>query len=179
MSEAELIRLAQKKDKQAFAELFRIHYAFLFHYLLKLTMSREMAEDTLQDAMLKAYLHIQDYNGSSSFSTWLITIAGHTYLDRLRKDKREQAWLTDRRLMLNRQLAWQLQEKGEQWSDLLEKFSRLRPDIRMAVVLKHYYGYSYDEIAEMTGVRSGTIKSRVHTGITELRKGDDQDEGHA
>lgn len=178
MSETELIRRARKKDKQAFAELFRIHYAFLFHYLLKLTLSKEVAEDVAQDAMLKAYLHMNSYTGASSFSTWLITIAGRSYLDRLRKEKREKAWLLQEQVNKSRQLAWQLQGKNEQWSDLLEKFSRLKPDLRMAVVLKHYYGYSYDEIAEMTGVRSGTIKSRVHAGIIELRKGDDQDEGH-
>lgn len=179
MSEAELIRRARKKDKQAFAELFRIHYAFLFRYLLKLTLSREAAEDAAQDAMLKAYLHMNSYNGASSFSTWLITIAGRTYLDRLRKEKREKEWLLQEKANRNRQLAWQLQEENEQWSDLLDNFSHLRPEIRMAVVLKHYYGYSYDEIAEMTSVRSGTIKSRVHAGITELRKENDQDEGHA
>lgn len=170
MSEQELIRSAQKKDKAAFAELFRSHYLFLYHYLLKLTLSRETAEDVLQDTMLKAYLHMEIYDGSSAFSSWLVTIAGRTYLDRVRKEKREKAWLEGRRQAERRRLAWQLGAKNERWSDILEHFSLLKPDVRMAVLLKHYYGYTYDEIAKITGVKSGTIKSRVHTGIQELRK---------
>lgn len=171
MSETELICLAQEKNKPAFAELFRRYYAFLFHYLLRLTLDREMAEDLVQETMLKAWIHIGNYNGSSEFSTWLVTIAGRTYMDILRRKKHERKWMNERREMAKRQLIWQLQTENEEWSDLLESFSRLAPEVRIAVLLKHYYGYSYQEIADMTGEKSGTIKSRVHTGIQKLREG--------
>ncbi len=56
------------------ANLLREHYAFVFHYLLKITMDRPVAEDMAQETMIRAIERIDRYDGSSKFSTWLITI---------------------------------------------------------------------------------------------------------
>lgn len=170
MSKQELIERAKQKDKEAFATLFQMHYLFLYRYLLKLTLHHETTEDIIQETMMKCFLHINKYNASSSFSSWLITIATRTYFDILRKKKHEREWINHQMEAGKHQLSWQLQSINERWSDMMESFSELKPDVRCALLLKHYYDYSYDEIAQMTGEKCGTIKSRVHYGIAHVRK---------
>lgn len=170
MSEQELIERAKQKDKEAFAELFQMHYLFLYRYVLKLTLHHETTEDIIQESMMKGFFHINKYDASSSFSSWLITIATRTYFDLLRKKKREREWIAQQQQAGKHQLTWQLQSINERWSDTMESFSKLKPDVRCALLLKHYYGYSYDEIAQMMMEKSGTIKSRVHYGIAYVRK---------
>lgn len=63
-----------------------------------------------------------------------------------------------------------------EWSEVLDALSRLSSAHRMAVLLKHYYGYSYDEIGEMLEIPSGTVKSRVAAGLVQLRKELNEDE---
>ncbi|MTT32889.1 RNA polymerase sigma factor SigY [Terrilactibacillus sp. BCM23-1] len=171
MSDRLLIDKAKNKNKDAFAELFLRHRDFLYRYLLKLTLNPDLSEDIVQDTMLKSYQNIKKYNGSSSFTSWLITIANRIYFDILRKKKRERNWIKQQQILGQRKLSWQLQQNNDRWSATLESFKELKPDIRAAVLLKHYYGYTYDEIGKLMGVKSGTVKSRVHVGLIQLRKG--------
>lgn len=84
----ELIRQAQQGDASALAGLLREHYNFLFKYLIKATMDPSLAEDLVQDTMVRAMEKIGNYNGTSAFSSWLITIATRLYIDRKRRWKR-------------------------------------------------------------------------------------------
>ncbi|MEI2663662.1 RNA polymerase sigma factor SigY [Rossellomorea sp. LJF3] len=168
MDEREWIKLAKKGNHEAFAQLFREHYPFLVKYLIKVTMNRDQAEDLAQDTMAKCVEKIHQYNGKSKFSTWLISIATNRYIDLQRKKKREETWQKEE--MNGRKLKWELESRNEEWNDVLAALSTLSEDIRLPIILKHYYGYSYDEIAHMTEIPPGTVKSRVHHGITRLRK---------
>jgi RNA polymerase sigma-70 factor (ECF subfamily) len=70
-----------------------------------------------------------------------------------------------------RHIEWQGKVNGGgTWTETLQALGRLTPELRMAVVMKHYYGFSIKEIAEMTGVPEGTVKSRIYNGIQMLRK---------
>lgn len=84
------IKQAQSGDQKALALLFHHYYPFLFKYALKLTWSRETAEDFVQETMLKAMTHLSSYNGTSRFSSWLVTIGTRQYFDQIRKCKREK-----------------------------------------------------------------------------------------
>ncbi len=68
-------------------------------------------------------------------------------------------------------IKWQSQSANEDWHQLLELLGELKDDLRIPIILKHYYGYSYDEIASMLQIAEGTVKSRVHKGIQLIRKG--------
>lgn len=164
------IKQAQLGNKDAFTELFHMHYSFLYKYLLKVTMSRELTEDIVQETMLKCYDNIRRYNGRSKFSSWLITIATRLYIDILRKQKREQIWLKHEKIVFTRQLKWQMQTDNLQWLEVMDMMTKLDAEVRMAILLKHYYGFSYDETASILKMKTGTVKSKVHYGLLALRK---------
>lgn len=168
MKENEWIMLAKKGDNLALAHLFQDNYSFLVHYLMKLTYSFETAEDLAQETMAKALEHFVNFKGKSKFSTWLISIATRLYIDKKRKQKREDLWRNQEQSL--RLIKWQSQSDNEDWNHLLESLGKIKDDFRIPIILKHYYGYSYDEIASMLQIPEGTVKSRVHKGIQLVRK---------
>ncbi|MEO3945014.1 RNA polymerase sigma factor SigY [Gorillibacterium sp. CAU 1737] len=171
--ERQLMERAQGGDMDALAELLQEHYRFLYHYLLKITLNPDKAQDFTQDTLLRSVEKIHTFDGRSKFSTWLITIATRLVIDADRKRKREWRFLqrqAKEQEDSSRLLRWRLESQGAEWTDVLEGLSTLKEEQRFAVVLRHYYGYSQQEIAAITGVPEGTVKSRVHLGLKSLRK---------
>lgn len=162
------IELAQGGDQSALAKLLHANYAFLVQYLIKITLQPPLAEDVAQETMIRAIEHIERYNGTSKFSSWLITIATRIYLDILRKEKREHKWHEEEASL--RKLQWEANSKGERWFDSVEALSKLQEEMRIPIILKHYYGYSQMEIAKLLELREGTVKSRIHYGLQQLRR---------
>ncbi|HJV16358.1 MAG TPA: RNA polymerase sigma factor SigY [Bacillales bacterium] len=164
----EWIMKAQKGDHSAFALLFKENYPFVVKYLLKITMNPDTAEELAQETMAKCVQKIQLYNGKSKFSTWLISIATNIYIDQCRKKKREKIWQYHEEIA--RKLKWHFESRNEDWNDALAALAKLSEEVRIAIILKHYYGYSYEEIAEWMKISTGTVKSRVHNGLIAVRK---------
>src|ERR1700730_1988194 len=75
MSEAALVSMAKLGDSDAFVELSRLHSNRLLRTIYNITRNWHDAEDALQDATLRAFSHLKDFQGKSSFSTWLTRIA--------------------------------------------------------------------------------------------------------
>lgn len=168
MDEKDLIRKAKKGDSLALSTLLQQNYSFLVKYLMKITLHPQMAEDLAQETMMKCIEKIQLYNGQSKFSSWLITIATNLYIDSQRRKKREKSWQEQEQAL--RKMKWQAGQMNEEWLDVIDTLARIHEDIRTPIVLKHYYGYSYEEIGEMMGIAEGTVKSRVSNGLKKLRK---------
>lgn len=170
MSESILIEKAKRGDSNALAVLLQQNYQFLLKYLIKITMNRSIAEDLTQEAMLKAIEKISLYNGKAKFSSWLISIATHQYIDEVRKKKRERNYVKDQHAM--RDIRWRVENNSSQneWPEVLDVLNALTDNQRIPIILKHYYGYSLDEISEMMNKPVGTIKSRIHNGMNAIRK---------
>ncbi|MBW7456932.1 RNA polymerase sigma factor SigY [Paenibacillus sepulcri] len=168
MDELDQIKRAQRGDSQAMAQLLKAHYSFLMKYLIKMTMNPVLAEDLAQETMLRCVEKICLYNGKSKFSSWLITLATRIYFDQMRRTKVERQW-RDREQALRR-TEWQLKARQEERTDAMQALSRLGYEWRLPILLKHYYGYAYDEIADMMDIPPGTVKSRIHHGLQQLRK---------
>lgn len=169
MDERLLIDRAKRGDNEALASLLEAQYPFLYRYLLKITLNPHLAEDLAQETVVRCIARLGSYKADrSKFSSWLMTIASRLYIDELRKRKREVPGTPDDQG--GRLLAWQAAAQGADWPDVLDALGKLPREMRTSVVLKHYYGYSQDEIAQMTGVPEGTVKSRIHHGMRLLRK---------
>ncbi|WP_096199993.1 RNA polymerase sigma factor SigY [Bacillus sp. FJAT-45350] len=165
-----LIEKALDGDDDAFAQLFHRYYSFLYKYLVKLTLDEELSGDIAQETMLKCYTHLSTYKAEGKFSTWMISIASKHYIDLLRRKKRERKWLDQIKHTLSRQMSWQATIQGMEWSDVFSDFNQLEADVRVPILLHHYYGYTYEEISKIIGIKEGTVKSRVHNGLKKLRK---------
>jgi len=168
MDEKDLIRKAKKGDALALSKLLQQNYSFLVKYLMKVTLHPQIAEDLAQETMMKGIEKIQLYNGESKFSSWLITIATNLFIDQQRRKKREENWLEQEQAL--RKMKWNAAIMNEEWNDVLDVLAQINEEIRMPIVLKHYYGYSYKEIGKMMGIAEGTVKSRVSNGLKSVRK---------
>lgn len=168
MEEKELIESAKRGNDHSFAKLFQANYPFLLKYLLKVTMNPDTAEELAQETMVKCIEKLSYFKGDAKFSTWLIAIASNLYMDKKRKWNRERIWKKNE--AYTRKLKWQLESRCEDWSDVMEALGKLPDDVRLPIILKHYYGYSYEEIGSMLNKSPGTMKSRVHNGMQQMRK---------
>ncbi len=160
-----------KHDKSAFSQLFQQYYTFLYRYLFKLTMNKEMTEDLLQETMIRAYINLPKYRYQSKFSTWLISIATRLYLDEQRKktrDRKRQQQLTENE---KRKIKWELEQGNLDWSLHLDLFASLSIETRTLILLRHYYGYSLEEISAMTKLRKRDSKVSYPLCVKEIKRG--------
>jgi len=165
LDEPTLIARSQRGDAVALALLLQQNYLAVKKYLVTVTLDRTLAEDLTQETMIRAIERIGQYGGRSKFSTWLIAIATHLYVDTLRRRRLEQRTQAE--------MAFQGPSPDgpwADWQDLLGRLAGLPRDVALPVVLKHYHGYTYEEIAEWMGIPVGTVKSRVHNAIRVLRR---------
>lgn len=169
-----IIKQAIRGDEQALARLLRDHYTMLYRYLLKVTMNKSMTEDLVQDTMLRAIERIHTFRRQSKFSTWLISIGTRLYIDEMRKKKRERQWQSEEQAL--HALRFGAAMKQAEWDDALDALGKLSYDIRLPILLKYYYGYAYEEIAQWLNIPIGTVKSRLHNGLKQLRKELNDDE---
>lgn len=166
--ETKLIKQAVRGDSRALSELLRQYYSFLYQYVLKVTMNKIRAEDITQETMLKAIEKIATFKNKAKFSTWLITIASRIVIDRVRRNEQEKHWLQKEQAM--RTIRCDTWQRGDEWPEALEALGTLSSDIRIPVLLKYYYGYAQEEISSMLDIPVGTVKSRLHNGLKQLRK---------
>ncbi|CAM4188119.1 RNA polymerase sigma factor SigY [Paenibacillus alkaliterrae] len=166
--ETKLIKQAVRGDSRALSELLQQNYSFLYQYVLKATMNKSLAEDVTQETMLKAIEKIASFQGKAKFSTWLITIASRHVVDRVRRNEREKHWIQEEQSL--RAVRYDTLQRMNDWPEALQALGELSSDTRMPVLLKYFYGYTQEEISAMLDIPIGTVKSRLHNGIKQLRK---------
>lgn len=160
---------AQAGNQEAMAQLLYSNYEIVLKYLIKFTFSMSVAEELVQETMIKAIEKISMFSPDrAKFSTWLISIAQNIYIDSLRKKKREQKYV-------NEDISLEDLTENQYFYDntintVIEALSHIREDVRLPIILKHYYGYSLEEIALKMSIPLGTVKSRIHNGLSAVRK---------
>jgi RNA polymerase sigma-70 factor, ECF subfamily len=178
-----LVERARSGDLEAFNEIVVIYQDYLFALVVRVVRDRESAADAVQEALFSCYRNLDKFRGDS-FRSWLTRIALNAATDVLRYRKRRPAdpypeWEDD---------AWQ-PPTGEEASPertamrrqtaqaLTAAMAEITTDQRQAIVLYDVEGFDYQEIADMTGVSLGTVKSRIHRGRLALREllGDDME----
>ena len=171
---AELVARAKAGDHQAFEQLVIRYRPRIFALALHLTGSPSDADDITQDAFLKAYARLCDFEGRSQFFTWLYRIALHRALNIKRdRGRRPTSPLDDPRIKAaiavdagGPEHAVVLQES---YAHLLAGFDRLSPMLRTTVVLTTLQGLSHKEAAVVLDTTEGTIAWRVHEARRKLR----------
>lgn len=156
-------RLAIAGDKKAFDQLVRKHQSRVRKFFLAQTLGdSQLSDDLAQDTFVKAYTHIRDFHGTSSFSTWLMRIAYNTYYDHCRSlhptvdletiSCQSQSIYSDTMIR----------------SDIYEALSQLSEVQRTCITMQLIDGRSIDEIADITGMPQGTVKSHLKRGKDQM-----------
>lgn len=175
--EAEVIARAVTGDLAAFNQLVVRYQNLAYSVAYRTLQDDATAADVVQESFIKAYRSIGAFQGGS-FKSWIIRIVANTCYDLLRSRQRK---LTDSLddLIENDDYAPQLVDPTDtpqshvermELSALLERsIQALPPDQRLVLTLCDVHGYAYDEIAEMTGVPMGTVKSRINRARARVR----------
>jgi len=170
-NDRELVKRAQKEDKEAFEELVRRHQARVFAVAGGILRNKEDVEDIAQQVFLKAYFSLKRFDQRAAFSTWLYKITVNECWDLLRKRKvRPLLYEAD----LSEEQARQYgasEERAEQAQDVSERLEKrqelerlldcLEERDRTMLVLKEVQGFSVEEIAEVLGINGNTVKVRL------------------
>ncbi|CAN5277525.1 sigma-70 family RNA polymerase sigma factor [soil metagenome] len=180
LPDGELIARAQIADLDAFNHLVNRHQNAVYSVALRYMRAPDLADDVTQDTFLRAYRSIDTFKNDNGvgFRSWLVRIASNRSLDVLRSQKRRPADSLDA-AMDDEESNWspedpsetplQFTERGDLAQHLEWALGQISPDQRMVVILSDIQGHSYDEIAEITGVAPGTVKSRLHRARARLR----------
>jgi len=165
---AELVARAKLGDSAAFDELVRKYRGRVYSLALHLTGDASDADDITQDAFLKAYHKLAEFEGRSEFFTWIYRITLHRALNAKRDQRRRWAVsMDDPRLVAavavdaagDPERAVQLRDR---YRALLEAFDRLSPLLKTTVVLTTLQGLSYKEAAVVLDTTEGTVAWRIH-----------------
>ncbi|NCJ06044.1 sigma-70 family RNA polymerase sigma factor [Synechococcales cyanobacterium C] len=162
-----------RPDRTAFSELLRRYQSHVERVLYHLAPDWEDRADLAQEVWIRVYRNINRLQEPAKFRGWLSRIATNLFYDELRKRKRYQSPLSlDTPLMMDDgELNWEIASDDPGPEDMLstrEFYLQLRsaiadlPEVfRTTIVLREIEGLAYEEIAEMTGVSLGTVKSRI------------------
>lgn len=165
-SDEELVaRVVVRRDVAAYEQLVARHQSRIRAWLRHLSGNRAEADDLAQEAFINAWLHIDSFSGRGRFSSWLMKIAYNAYLQSYRRYARERR--VTRELA---QLGGSAAVTGglEASVDLPTLLAALTGDERAAVILSYGHGFSHAEIAELTGLPLGTVKSHIRRGKAKI-----------
>ena len=174
LTDSQVVQTFLDGNERAFGELVNRYDKRLLNFVYRTVGDRERAQDLVQETFVRVYRHLQRFDQSKKFSTWIYTIAGNLAKNELRNRSRNPLVLFQ---MIKR--SWDADHRPLEWED-----SSYRPDDlfrkrhmremvenaveqlpehhRIVFVLRELEGKSYEEIADITGCNLGTVKSRLN-----------------
>ena len=182
--DAALIRAFREGDKAAFDRLVLKHKDRLFNLCYRLLGDYEEANDAAQESFIKVYRSLKNFRFKSAFSTWLYRIAVNTCKNRLKSSAYRQKWrmvpldnpVSADRSGPGREIHDESQspaialQKKENMKAIQEAINALPPEQKEVITLRDIEGFTYEEVAEITGLNLGTVKSRLARARLDLRK---------
>ena len=170
-----LVERHRRGDLQAFDEVYERFGEMVYNLALRLAGNREEAADLTQEIFLRIYRHLGGFGGRSTLKTWVFRIALNHCRDRLSRHHPAMQSIDDQAEGGGIPIAdpgrgpEELAVAADEGRRVAEGLSRIPPVFCEAVVLRDLEGLSYEEIAEVLGVRVGTVRSRIARGREQLR----------
>jgi RNA polymerase sigma-70 factor (ECF subfamily) len=180
-----LIRRLQQRDERAFEEMVRLYQHKVFNLVYRMIGNSEEAEDVAQEVFVTVFKAIDSFRGEAKFSTWLYRIAANHCKNRMKYLGRRSYKATGE---LDEAAERELQDaqpsamrphvdgpeavlEGLQLERLVQSgIAALDEEHRALIVLRDVEDLSYDEIASITGLAEGTVKSRLHRARLALKE---------
>jgi RNA polymerase sigma-70 factor (ECF subfamily) len=163
--EALWINKALKGDDAAFGNLVEKYQKPVFSLCYRMLGNSNDAEDAAQESFIRAFRYLKRYDPDRSFATWLLSIASHYCIDRMRKRKLDTvstdvlpAEIVPDRNAPNPEKEYRVREKEALIQELMKD---LKPTDRAAIILRYWHQYSEVEIAETLDLSVSAVKSRL------------------
>jgi RNA polymerase sigma factor (sigma-70 family) len=173
-----LVRSYMKGDESAFETLLIRHKERVFSYIMMTMRDTQLAEDIFQDTFIKVVRTLKSgkYNEEGKFLPWVMRIAHNLMIDYFRKNKRMPTTNENDEYDIfgtikNDELNFEEQiSKKQLKSDLRELIRELPSEQKEVIMLRHFCGMSFKEIADRTGVSINTALGRMRYALINLRK---------
>jgi RNA polymerase sigma-70 factor (ECF subfamily) len=164
--EREWIEAARQGDRDAFGHMVKAYQGAVFNLAYRMLGNAHEAEDAAQETFLRVYRKLDSYDPNRKFKTWLLSIASHYCIDRLRRRRLTWLSLEDEILPSAVLVSGEPGPEGqairsEQQACIQELLATLPADYRAVVVLYYWEGLSCAEIAETAGGTVSAIKTRL------------------
>ena len=179
ISDERLVELSLDGDEDAFGVLVRRYQRRLTAFLSQLVGDIELARELSQEAFVRAWSALERFNPKYRFSTWLFRIAHNLGIDQLRRRRLKTTPLYRTDLEgdevevivpdLDKDPLGHLENRALA-SELREVIEGLRPEYRELILLRHFAGLSYQEIADFTEMPLGTVKNKLFRAHSVLRR---------
>jgi RNA polymerase sigma-70 factor (ECF subfamily) len=167
---------AQNGSDEAFTQLVETYQTPVFNLCYRMLGGAESAEDAAQETFLRAFQHLHRYDLKRPFATWLLSIAAHYCIDRLRR-KKLPVFSVDEDEEFTFEIpdieALQPESElvhGEQREQIHALVGSLDSTDRAAIVMRYWYDFSEAEIAESLNLTVSAVKSRLHRARKQLGK---------
>lgn len=178
-NEAQLVAAAKAGDVSAFETLVNRYERKIFRLAQNITQSREDAEDVMQEAFLKSFEHLGEFQGNSRFYTWLVRIAVNQALMKLRKRRPNQVSLDEEKDTGEDLIPREVEDWGPTPEERFEQtelrrilstvIAELDPSFRVVFQLRDIDELSTEETAETLGLSVPAVKSRLLRARLKLR----------
>jgi RNA polymerase sigma-70 factor (ECF subfamily) len=167
---------AKNGSDEAFTYIVETYQTPVYNLCYRMLGHAESAEDAAQETFLRAYQHLHRYDINRSFATWLLSIAAHYCIDRMRKRKLpvfsvdEDEETTFEIPDLDALQPEKETVRGEQRQQVHSLIQTLDSTDRAAIVMRYWYDFSEKEIAESLNLTVSAVKSRLHRARKQLGK---------
>lgn len=163
--DAALVKRSLAGEPAAFEALVSRHQRALFTVACRMLGNRDDASDALQASLLKAYQHLGSFDPRRRFFSWIYRIVVNECLNMLRARRPEDALNPE---MPGPGTPFDRMVDGERASRVQQALLALTPEARAVIVMRHFGELSYDEMADVLGVPSKTVKSRLYSARQRL-----------
>jgi RNA polymerase sigma-70 factor (ECF subfamily) len=171
-TEEELILLLQNGDRSAFEYLYDHYSGALNTVIFKLISDQQLAEDILQEAFVKIWNNFSSYDSSKGrLFTWMLNITRNLTIDTIRsKSYKKQSKIQDAETAVS-YTSNNIDENNKFDAMGIRQQTRLlKEDQKQVIELSYFEGFTQEEISKKLGIPLGTVKTRMRTAISVLRK---------
>ena len=166
-----MVGRTQSGDRAAFDQLYRDHVNRVYAICLRMSGSAAEAERLTQDAFVKLWRRIESFRGQSEFTTWLYRLTVNVVLEDSRSTRRRVARVDPVEDLGAFDRGHRAEaDETETRMDLERAIATLPPGARYALVMHDIEGYKHEEIAELTGTTTGSVKAQLHRARKLLRE---------
>src|ERR1041385_7904071 len=163
------VAAAREGEAAAWDTLFRRYQLPLYVYVVELLHNEQTALDVVQETFINATKYLHSLRDDAKFGSWLFSIAHQKCQQHWRKPRREEPLLDEQEFLATEELPGELFIRGEQEEELMSLLSQLSEAHRSVLLLHFLEEFPLEEIAAVTGVSVGTVKSRLHYAKKSLR----------